>query len=681
MRRFRPFAGPLLLAACLWAVASAAFAEPQIKSISPRGIRVGDSTLLTIVGKDLAAHPQLVLPVGIYKQILQDGSNDKHATFKLTLSPFVQFGIYPLRVVNDHGISNPVLVAVDHLPSRPFAESVKHLPVAFSGNVAGAGSLRTTFAGKAGQRVVIDVEAKRLGSKLNPSLRLYDSQGNQIAWSRAERAISGDARMDLNLPRDGQYTVELHDAAYRGGGFFRLKIGDFNYVDFTLPLAVERDQRETLQLLGSPLLLLGSREVNAPETPLAAVVNIRQFDTNRFAGQPPWYYVSRFPEHVEQESAEKVQTLPAAPVGVSGRILKPRETDVYQLPVTPGAKLRFEVIAFRVGSGLDAVLTLRDAQGKRLASNDDGGGQIDPRIDFTVPAGVKQLQVAVRDLARRGGEDFVYRVAATRLDRPRYEVSIDADAYSVPRGGSALVTLTAKREGYQGPIEVEFDRFSEERPFGGERVEPIEVNLPQGVTISPTSIPAGRDRALVTLTAGDIVPTHWACKCVARGDNEEAVAVMAGPDASRYKRPWLANRVTLAVTAPAPLRVAVEGLDAAPKAKPGDKLKAVVKLTRAEGAKGAVRLSLVTTQEVPKKKVKKKKKEVMVEDTQRALRLEGKPTIAAGAGEQAVTILVPADLPAMSYDFVVKAELLSADGKKVLSTAVTPAFRLLVEDN
>jgi hypothetical protein len=668
MRRFRALAGRLLLAACFWAVVSAAGAEPQIKSISPRGIQIGESTL-TIAGEDLAANPRLA-PLDSNNpfnqtHILLDGGNDRRATFKLTLNPFYQSGIYPLRVINDHGVSSPVLVAIDRLPTRPFSESVESLPVALSGNVAGAGSLRTTFAGKAGQRVVIDVEAQRLGSKLNPSLRLYDGRGNQLAWSRAERAISGDARIDIKLPRDGRYTVELHDAAYRGGGFFRLKIGGFDYADFTLPLAVERGQQATLHLIGSPLAPIEPITVTAPQTPLAAVV-----DTDKichFSGERPWYYVSRHPEYVEQESAEKVQTLPAAPVGVSGRILKPRETDVYQLPVTPGAKLRFEVIAYRVGSGLDAVLTLRNAQGQTLASNDDGGGIIDPRIDFTVPDGVKQLQVAVGDLARRGGEDFVYRVAATRLDRPRYEVSTDADAYGVPRGGSALITLTAKRQGYRGPIQLDFGR------------------LPDGVTLSPTSIPAGRDRALVTLSADDVAPTrptHWTAEVVAHSDNPEAVpdvAVMAGPDASLYERPWLANRVTLAVTKPDSLRIAVEGLDAAPKAKPGDKLTAKIKLVRAEGTKGAARLSLVTTQKVPQKKVKKDNKEVMVEDTERALRLEGKPTIAADASEQAVTILVPGDLPAGSYDFVVKAELLSADGKKVLSTAITPAFRLLIE--
>src|SRR5262249_20582941 len=63
-------------------------------------------------------------------------------------------------------------------------------------------------------------------------------------------------------------------------------------------------------------------------------------------------------------------------------------------------------------------------------------------------------------------------------------------------------------------------------------------------------------------------------------------------------------------------------------------------------------------------------------DLNKALRFQAAPVIAAGQSAGAGTVIVPPDLPALPYDLAVLAELLSADGKKVLATAVTPSRRL-----
>jgi hypothetical protein len=80
---------------------------------------------------------------------------------------------------------------------------------------------------------------------------------------------------------------------------------------------------------------------------------------------------------------------------------------------------------------------------------------------------------------------------------------------------------------------------------------------------------------------------------------------------------------------------------------------------------GAVRLSLVTSQNVPLAPNKKP-------DLAKALRLDGEAQIAAGQTSTPLTLAVPADLPKLPYDLVLRAELLSADGKTVQATAETP---------
>ena len=60
----------------------------------------------------------------------------------------------------------------------------------------------------------------------------------------------------------------------------------------------------------------------------------------------------------------------------------------------------------------------------------------------------------------------------------------------------------------------------------------------------------------------------------------------------------------------------------------------------------------------------------------RSLRLENPPVLTAKQDVADFKIAVPADLPPMPYDLAIRAELLAADNKTVLLTAVTEARRL-----
>ena len=93
--------------------------------------------------------------------------------------------------------------------------------------------------------------------------------------------------------------------------------------------------------------------------------------------------------------------------------------------------------------------------------------------------------------------------------------------------------------------------------------------------------------------------------------------------------------------------------------------------TRSPGANGPVRLTLLTSQVVPRTKDGKQ------EDAARALRLDGKLQIPAEQSVGTASVVVPGDLPLVPYDLVVVAELLSGDAtKQVVASAMTPSRRL-----
>ncbi len=254
LARHNRLALPPLMAVTLL-LAGNSHAAPTINQLSLRGLQTGATTTLAIEGADLPPDTKVLLPVPIAKQELKPSTGTNRIEVEITLDATVTPGIYPLRVANGHGISNAVLVGVDHLAERPFAAEAGPLPVALDGSLTGGTILRTVFDGKAGQRVVVDLESRRLGSKLNPVVHLLNARNAQIAWGQTNPVIAGDARVSATLPSDGRYTVELHDALYRGAepGAFRLKIGDLHFADGVFPLGGRRGTKGLFELIGTNL--------------------------------------------------------------------------------------------------------------------------------------------------------------------------------------------------------------------------------------------------------------------------------------------------------------------------------------------------------------------------------------------------------------------------------------------
>src|SRR5205823_7590421 len=106
---------------------------------------------------------------------------------------------------------------IDDLPQLPFVPQIAGLPVALHGTLPSSGRLKTSFVGKKGERIVVDLEARRLGSAIDPVIELYDARQVQLAYSQSHTVLGGDARLETMLPADGQYTVELHDILYAAG--------------------------------------------------------------------------------------------------------------------------------------------------------------------------------------------------------------------------------------------------------------------------------------------------------------------------------------------------------------------------------------------------------------------------------------------------------------------------------
>ena len=331
--RFRDRARVFAIFVCIAFAVQATAAEPLVRNVNLRGLQIEGTTTIVIDGDHLAA--RLLLPFAAKSELKPD-STDKKATFDVTVPADATPGYCNLRVVTDGGVSLPILIGVDKLPQKPAAAAIEQLPsAALHGAVGGSAVVETKFTGKAGQPLTVEVEAQRLDSKLRPVLHLYNAKRRTLAWSWPTPTLQGDTRLETTLPADGEYTLALHDIEYGppGPGHYRLKVGQFAYVDQVFPPVISKGQAAKVEI-GPPTPLL--IDVAAPSLPGSFPLPAGQ----AWSGPRPFIEIDSHAELIEQVPApEGSQPLPADQVGVSGKLSTPLEEDRYRLTVTPNAKL------------------------------------------------------------------------------------------------------------------------------------------------------------------------------------------------------------------------------------------------------------------------------------------------------------------------------------------------------
>ena len=637
-----------------------AFGAPTINNTSVPGIQAGTTFQITVTGTDLAPAPKLLASFPIASQKVIEGSDNGKAIIELNTTE-VQPGIHWIRIASEQGISNALSIGVDNLPQQPFAESVDALPVALSGDLTGGNILKTTFAGKQGEALVVDIEGRRIGSNIRPVLRLLDEKGVQVGFSAPQPELHGDARISTTLPGDGSYTLELHDILYKGPapGRFRLKIGNLSFADLAFPMGIQQGQPASVQYGRTNIdstVEIAAVENTLNALPLPAV--------GHATGSRPRIVVSQHVEYVESTEAGDV---PAAPVGINGRLSAKGETDSFKVVAKPGSKLRLDVIARRAGSPVDGVLVVKAANGTQIGNNDDRPGLSDPGVDVTVPGDSEFITVSLHDLLRRGGEDFIYRIEIEDISQPQFGVSIAEDRLQIPSGSTQTVIVDVARQGYNGDIALAFD------------------GLPEGVTVAGNRILAGRTRGLVSITAanGDATFSVGRISATAADENVTTTKIATvGSDSPHYRvLPELRQNLGIARAAAAPISASLAATTTELQSPRGKYLPITVNVGRNDGVTGNIRLRLVSNQTMPRKKVKQNNKDVEVNDTDRALRLSEDPMLGADVTSQTVNVWIPHDLGIMPWRGVIVAELLSADNKAVVASVSTAQLNITPVDS
>ncbi|MFC1499194.1 peptidase [Verrucomicrobiota bacterium] len=182
---------------------------PFITSIFPLGGKAYSGTIVEIEGENL--------PV---------------KKLKLNNSDKTQ-GVLPVFVRKDKQVSNYVPFSLNTLPEcmehesnndQSHAQKVK-LPLIVNGRIDCSGDMDVfSFNGRAGDRIVAEIQARRLGSPLDSMLKLTDVKGRQLAVNDDHEdkgagltTHHADSLLNVKLPKDGVYRLYLSDTQNKGG--------------------------------------------------------------------------------------------------------------------------------------------------------------------------------------------------------------------------------------------------------------------------------------------------------------------------------------------------------------------------------------------------------------------------------------------------------------------------------
>ena len=382
---------------------------------------------------------------------------NSNAIVNLKIAEDAKPGRRELRLVRGNfAVSNPLPFYVDKLPTvrEPYLAVPPNkppkytftLPAVINGQIMPGETDRWHFTAGKGEKVVFQTFARSMIPFMGDCvpgyfqciLELKDSKKQRIAFAD-DRGFDPDPLLCCTIPEDGEYTLEVRDALYRGRA------------DFVYRIRAWRGDPPEFKLRKPDL-----------DLPLRTVSELEKNGKTDF------------------------------PVLIRGCIAKPGQTDRIVILAEKGEKIIGEVFARRLGSQLDSRLTVLGPDGKTAAFNDDfkrvlAGPLLqhtDSKLCFTVPESGKYTFL-LTDTSRLGSPDHAYFL---RIDHPKSSFNL----YVSPSAKAAFVYGAA-------PLKINVEPID---GFCGDIKLRVKAPNGYSISGSDI-IPAGCKETFITLTCQD----------------------------------------------------------------------------------------------------------------------------------------------------------------------------------
>jgi mono/diheme cytochrome c family protein len=349
--------------------------KPEPAPATRMALQSGTTAKFRVTGKHLAwldgvklNHPKLE---GL---VLPDDAGDAGAAWiSVSAGREVPPGAYTVSLINGGGASAPLKLYVDNIPQlvevEPNDAPSGAMPIGLPGGVWGMLEKpndvdRYVFEAAAGQTVVFDVAAHRLGSKADVLLTLAEASGRVLAGSTGAHG-DADPLLTHTFAEGGRFEVRVEELTMGASPehFYRLSAGVLPVVTACFPLSAPPNAEVEVRLIGLNVPADATVKVKTVG-PGEAVVPI---DPERFrARREIKLLVAEGPQRLESEpnDAPGQATPIAAPGAVDGRIGAPGDVDVYAFEAKAGQTWIIETAAAQRGSPADTRIEVLHADGR-----------------------------------------------------------------------------------------------------------------------------------------------------------------------------------------------------------------------------------------------------------------------------------------------------------------------------
>ena len=236
------------------------------------------------------------------------------------------------------------------------------------------------------------------------------------------------------------YFLSIHDAIYRGREDFnyRVELGEIPFLEYVYPCVGKIRKNTEVTLKG--VNLLQNKTLFKPSQ--EGYGELRVTGKNGFVSNPVIFYGLPQDAHLNVSPSEKEKFL--TDYILVDSITSPNQIKTYRITALKNEKIAIDIKARRLGSMLDAKMTLRDPSGAKLTEVDDVEDatqglmthHADPVLQYKVNrAGNYILEVS--DVLGNCGSDYYYMIE--RLPNfPAFQTFVSPANLTIPRGGTAL---------------------------------------------------------------------------------------------------------------------------------------------------------------------------------------------------------------------------------------------------
>ncbi len=260
------------------------------------------------------------------------------------------------------------------------------LPAALVGSLGTAGDVDAyRFTARAGEEMVFQVVARPLGARLDSVVRLLDASGKLVAENN-DIDLNRDSVLTWRFTETGTYSIAIEDLEHGGGadGFgYRIYAGVLPYLTGVFPLGVRGGAGGDVAVTGVNLGADSVRVAGEPPYPGGRTVPVTVGAARGAVLNRKAIALGAYPDAFEREpNSDMALAQPLAiPSSVNGRIWTERggtrdepgytfctssqgDQDLFRFTAAKGQKLVFEVTAQQLGSPLDSIVEVLDAQGR-----------------------------------------------------------------------------------------------------------------------------------------------------------------------------------------------------------------------------------------------------------------------------------------------------------------------------